>query len=148
MRRFLRRCGFGLVAGVILLSAGAASAVTSDAKRVTVTGEVIDTWCTVTMIMFAEGSAHYQCAVWCAAGGIPVSIRDEDENVYVVLRVGNDTTNVANRGIIRIQAHQVTVEGDLIERDGVKYLLVTEVADDAGIVNLSHEDAGIQPFGK
>ena len=121
---------------------------TADAKRVTVTGEVIDTWCTVTMIMFAEGSAHYQCAVWCAAGGIPVSIRDEDENVYVVLRVGNDTTNVANPGIIRIQAHQVTVEGDLIERDGVKYLLVTEVADDAGIVNLSHEDAGIQPFGK
>ena len=126
----------------------ATHAATSAAKRVTVTGEIIDTWCNVTMIMFAEGSGHFQCAVWCAAGGIPVSIKDEDENVYVVLRVEGEDTNVASPSIIKIQAHQVTVEGDLIERDGVKYLLVTQVADDQGIVNLSHEDVGIQPFGK
>lgn len=31
---------------------------------------------------------------------------------------------------------------------GIKYLLVTQVANDDGIVNLSHEDVGIQPFGK
>lgn len=126
----------------------AAHATTAVAKRVTITGEIIDTWCNVTMIMFAEGSGHYQCAVWCAAGGIPVSIKDEDENVYVVLRVEGEDTNVASPSIIKIQAHQVTVEGDLIERDGVKYLLVTQVANDDGIVNLSHEDVGIQPFGK
>ena len=116
--------------------------------RVTVTGEVIDTWCRVTAIMFAEGSAHYQCAVWCAIGGIPVSIMDEDENVYVILRVGEDDVSAANPTIARIQAHQVTVEGDLIERDGVNYLLVSRIADDQGIVNVTHEDVGIQPFGK
>ena len=50
-------------------------------KRVTISGEVIDTWCYVTEIMFAEGSAHHQCAVWCAVGGIPVSVLGEDGKV-------------------------------------------------------------------
>ena len=56
--------------------------------------------------------------------------------------------SAANPTIARIQAHQVTVEGDLIERDGVNYLLVNRIADDQGIVNVTHEDVGIQPFGK
>ena len=117
-------------------------------KRVTVTGEVIDTWCYVTEIMYAKGTAHHQCAVWCAVGGIPVSIADKDGNVYVVLKVEGDGANVANPSIIKIQTHQVTVVGDLYERDGVKYLIVTQVADDKGIVNLTHAEYGVQPFGK
>ena len=40
------------------------------------------------------------------------------------------------------------MDGDLYERDGVKYLIVTQVADDKGIVNLTHDEYGIQPFGK
>jgi hypothetical protein len=150
MRQVLKQFSLAvaITIGAALSWSAVADAATTAAKRVTVTGEVIDTWCSVTMIMFAEGSGHYQCAVWCAAGGIPVSIKDEDENVYVVLKVEGEDTNVAAPSILKIQAHQVTVEGDLIERDGVKYLLVTQVANDDGIVNLSHEDVGIQPFGK
>ena len=137
-----------------LLFAGLAAATAQAGKiydkptRVTVTGEVIDTWCYVTEIMYGEGTAHHQCAVWCAVGGIPVSIADKDGNVYVVLKVEGDGANVANPSIIKIQTHQVTVEGDLYERDGVKYLIVTQVADDKGIVNLTHPEYGIQPFGK
>ncbi|MDH3691414.1 MAG: hypothetical protein OEU36_18395 [Gammaproteobacteria bacterium] len=129
-----------------LLFASPVSATTP--KRVTVTGEVIDTWCYVTQIMIAVGTAHHQCAVWCAAGGIPVSIRGDDEKVYVVLRVEDDGTSNANPRLLRIQTHKVTVDGDLYERDGVNYLLVTHVADDQGIVDLNHERFGIQPFGK
>ncbi|MCH7936936.1 MAG: hypothetical protein IH994_07585 [Proteobacteria bacterium] len=117
-------------------------------KRVTVTGEIVDTWCYVTEIMYGLGTAHHQCAVWCAIGGIPVSVLGEDGNVYVVLKVEEDGTNVANPRIINIQTHKVTVDGDLYERDGVKYLIVTQVVDDKGIVNLTHEEYGIQPFGK
>ena len=117
-------------------------------KRVTVTGEIVDTWCYVTEIMYGLGTAHHQCAVWCAIGGIPVSVLGEDGNVYVVLKVEGDGTNVANPRIINIQTHKVTVGGDLYERDGVKYLIVTQVVDDKGIVNLTHEEYGIQPFGK
>ncbi len=118
------------------------------AKRVTITGELIDTWCDITEIMYGSGTAHHQCAVWCAVGGIPVSVRGDDGKVYMVLKVEDDDRNVANPRIINIQTHQVTVDGDLYERDGVRYLVVTEVADDQGIVNLTHQEYGIQPFGK
>lgn len=149
MRNVLKQFAVALtLTFVVALTAASAQAAAPETKRVSVTGEIVDTWCSVTMIMFAEGSGHYQCAVWCAAGGIPVSIKDEDENHYLVLKVEGEDTNVAAPSILRIQAHQVTVEGDLIERDGVKCLLVSQVANDDGIVNLSHEDVGIQPFGK
>ena len=36
---------------------------------------------------------------------------------------------------------------ELVERDGVKYIFVTKVLDDQGVVNLTHEENGIQPFG-
>ena len=117
------------------------------AERIRIEGELIDTWCYITELMFAEGTAHHQCAVWCAVGGIPVGVRAGDGQVYVVLRLeGGDP--VDNPAIIRIQSHQVTVEGDLYRRDGVNYLIVTEVADDEGIVNMTHGKHGIQPFGK
>lgn len=116
--------------------------------RVQVTGELVDTWCAVTGIMFAYGTAHHQCAVWCAVGGIPVSIRDAEGNFYMVLRLGDDDVSVANPKLVTIQSHQVTVDGELFERDGVKYLLVDAVADDKGIVNLTHDENGIVPFGE
>ncbi len=137
--------GVALLAALVAApGAGAAAA----AKRVTISGELIDTWCYITEIMYAEGTAHHQCAVWCAVGGIPVSILGDDGNVYMVLKVEGDDRNVANPRIINIQTHKVVVDGDLYLRDGVRYLVVTEVADDQGIVNLTHEDYGIQPFGE
>ncbi len=117
-------------------------------NRVTITGEIIDTWCYVTEIMYGQGTAHHQCAVWCAIGGIPVSVRADDGTIYVVLKVEDDDTSVANQRIVKIQSHKVTVVGDLYKRDGVNYLIVTKVADDHGIVNLTHDEYGIQPFGK
>ena len=131
-----------------VLAGTAASAAPTMAKRVTVTGELIDTWCYVTEIMYGLGTAHHQCAVWCALGGIPVSIRDDDDNVYVVLKVEGDDTSVANDRIAWIQTHKVTVDGDLYERDGVKYLIVNKVGDYQGIVNLTHDEYGVQPFGE
>lgn len=138
---------FAAAAG-LFAAAYAGPAAAAQSKRVTVTGEIIDTWCYVTEIMYGLGTAHHQCAVWCALGGIPVSVLGEDGKVYVVLKVEGDDTSVANERIVRIQTHQVTVVGDLYERDGVNYLVVTQVADDKGIVNLTHEEYGVQPFGK
>ena len=143
MPRFAR---FTLAAFVVWLAVIPAAR-SESVERVRVEGELIDTWCYVTEIMYARGSAHYQCAVWCAVGGIPVSIRAADGTLYVVLRIEDDTQNVSNPSIVRIQSHQVSVEGDLIRRDGVNYLLVSQVADDEGIVDLTHEKFGIQPWG-
>ena len=136
------------VAGAILALSVAGAGDAAPPQRVKVTGEIIDTWCYVSEIMYALGTAHHQCAVWCAVGGIPVSLKTESGDIYVVLKVGDDATNVANPAVLRIQTHEVTAEGDLYERDGVKYLLVARVEDDKGIVNLTHDEYGIQPFGE
>ena len=124
----------------------AAAAVTPE--RIKITGEVIDSWCYITEIMFPEGTAHHQCAIWCAAGGIPVGILGDDGQVYMVLKVEADATNVANPAILELQSHRVTVDGELYKRDGINYLVVNQVVADQGIVNITHEEWGIQPFGE
>jgi hypothetical protein len=128
----------------LVFAVGAAHA---QSSRIRVDGELVDTWCSVTGIMFAQGTAHHQCAVWCAAGGIPVSIRTKGGDYYMVLRIADESDNVANPRFVKIQSHEVSVDGELVERDGVKYLFVSQVLDDQGVVNLTHEENGIQPFG-
>ncbi len=143
-----------LLAGLVCVALGAgalgagAPAQAAAGQRVTVTGEVIDSWCYLTEIMYPEGTAHHQCALWCAAGGIPVGILADDGTVYTVLKLGDDSTSTANPKVLEIQSHRVTVEGDLYARDGINYLLIDRVVDDAGIVKLTHDDYGIQPFGE
>jgi hypothetical protein len=131
-----------LFAGLASLPASA------QGKRVQVTGEVVDTWCNVSGLMFGLGTAHHQCAVWCALGGIPVSVRDKDGGLYLILRLEEDEANASNPRIARFQTHEVTVDGELIERDGVRYLLITRVADDRGVINMTHDEHGVQPFGE
>ena len=126
-----------------MLIAGNADA--AAPKRVKVSGEIVDTWCYITEIMYALGSAHHRCAIWCAVGGIPVSLKGNDGNTYMVLKMEGDGTNVANPAVLKIQSHEVSVEGDLYERDGVKYLIVTQVHDDKGVVNMTHKEYGVQP---
>ncbi len=143
-----------LLAGLVcialgaVLGAGTAPAQAAAGQRVEVTGEVIDSWCYLTEIMYPEGTAHHQCALWCAAGGIPVGILADDGTVYTVLKLGDDSTSNANPKVLEIQSHRVSVEGDLYARDGINYLLIDRVVGDEGIVKLTHDDYGIQPFGK
>ena len=136
------------VLGAAIMTLSALVAPAQAAQRVEVTGEVIDSWCYLTEIMYPEGSAHHQCALWCAAGGIPVGILADDGTVYIVLKFEDDATSVANPTVLEIQSHRVRVEGELHARDGINYLLVSRVLGDEGVVKLTHEDYGIQPFGE
>jgi hypothetical protein len=138
----------GALLAAVLVAGFGASASAAAGERIKVTGEVIDTWCYITEIMFPEGSAHHQCAVWCAAGGIPVGILGDDGTVYMVLKTGDDATSVANPAVLEIQSHRVKVDGALYKRDGINYLVVNRVLADEGIVKVNHEEWGIQPFGK
>ena len=121
-------------------------------QRVHLTGEIMDTWCYVSEIMGASeavlGTAHHQCAVWCAAGGVPVGLLSEAGEIFMILKLGDEDTSNAGPRILEIQSSRVTVDGDLYERDGIKYLLIDEVVANEGIVNRSHEDFGVIPaFG-
>ncbi|MCH7793713.1 MAG: hypothetical protein IH900_01035 [Proteobacteria bacterium] len=147
IRRVLLAGLVGVALGAGALGAGA-PAQAAAGQRVKVTGEVIDSWCYLTEIMYPEGTAHHQCALWCAAGGIPVGILADDGTVYTVLKIEGDSTSNANPKVLEIQSRRVTVEGDLYARDGINYLLIDRVVDDQGIVKLTHDDYGIQPFGE
>jgi hypothetical protein len=136
-----------LAAAIALVVIPAVSAMAEDGRRVSITGEISDTWCTISGLMFAKGTAHHQCAIWCALGGIPVSIRDGKGDLYLILRIGDDEDSAANPRIAKIATHEVSVDGELLERDGVKYLLVDKIADDKGVITMTHEEYGIQPFG-
>ncbi len=143
----MRILSIAIAATALVLAASAAPAAAAG-SRVKITGEIIDSWCYLSEIMYPEGTAHHQCAIWCAVGGVPVGILGEDGKTYMVLKYGEGTTNVASPAVLEIQSHKVTVEGDLYERDGVRYLLVDQVVADVGIVNQTHEEYGIQPFGE
>ncbi len=123
------------------------SAFAAEGERKTITGEVMDTWCYVSQIMgpsdFVVGTTHHVCAVWCAAGGIPVGLLDKsDGQIYMVMSIGDDTANVANQALLDIQSHEITVEGDVYELDGLKYLMIDKVMDDKGVTNLTHQTIG------
>jgi len=122
----------------------------AEGKKITLTGEMIDTWCYVSQIMGSSdvvtGTAHHVCAVWCAAGGIPVGLLSKaDQKVYMVLSFEGDDTSVANEKILNLQSRELTVKGTAFELDGLNYINIDEVVSDNGIVNLTHKNYGVIP---
>ncbi|MCB2011886.1 MAG: hypothetical protein KDF64_15040 [Geminicoccaceae bacterium] len=118
------------------------------AEPVTLEGEVIDSWCYLSGVMGGPdavvGSAHHTCALWCAAGGIPVGLLTDDGTVYLILGFeGADPTG--NDDLLDVQSQRLTVEGMAYERDGLRYLAVDRVIASAGITNRNHEDFGPVP---
>ncbi|MEO0360193.1 MAG: hypothetical protein AAF322_03750 [Pseudomonadota bacterium] len=133
-------------AGVAMAFAATAA---PAAETITVTGEAIDTWCYFSGVMGGPeavvGTAHHTCALWCAAGGIPVGLLAEDGTVYMVLKIEDDDATNGGDKLLEIASHQLTATGEHHVRDGVNYLIVDEIVADAGIVNLSHEEWDVVP---
>ncbi|WP_299146133.1 hypothetical protein [uncultured Tateyamaria sp.] len=121
----------------------------AEGTRVQVTGEIIDTWCYYSGVMGSPdavvGSAHHTCALWCSAGGIPVGLLAEDGTVYTILKVDNDAEAAGGDTLLRLAAHTVEADGMLYERDGLKYLVVSDVIADQDITNVNHNDYGNVP---
>ncbi|WP_135505156.1 hypothetical protein [Roseovarius aestuariivivens] len=136
------------VAMALALAGAPLAASAAEGARVEVRGEIIDTWCYYSGVMGGPeavvGSAHHTCALWCSAGGIPVGLLAEDGTVYMVLKLGGQGTT-GNPTQMRLASHEVTADGILYERDGLKYLIVEEVVTDHGITNPNHEDFGPVP---
>lgn len=144
MKRLLASLGF-LAAAINVANAA------STAKQVEIKGEVIDTWCYFSGVMGGEdavvGTAHHTCALWCAAGGIPVGVLTEDGDVYMVLKYEGEDILEQSDNIMEVQSDTITAKGMHYVRDGVNYLVVEQVVANDGIVNLNHEDYGsVPPF--
>jgi len=136
----------GIAAGLLAVALPAGAA---EGQRVQITGEIIDTWCYFSGVMggpdAVTGSAHHTCAMWCAAGGIPVGVLAEDGTVYMVLKWEGSAEIADGTSMLSVQSHQVTADGMHYERDGINYLMVDDIVADAGIVNRNHNDFGVVP---
>ena len=121
----------------------------AEGTRIQITGEISDTWCYYSGVMGGPdavvGTSHHTCALWCSAGGIPVGILAEDGTVYTVLKIGDDATSAGGDTILSLASHTVTADGIHYERDGIDYIVVSQVIEDMGIVNQTHEDYGPVP---
>ena len=141
---------YTMLAGLMLIS-GLASPAAAAAKMVEIKGEVIDTWCFFSGVMGGEdaviGSAHHTCALWCAAGGIPVGVLTEDGEVYMVLKYEGEDILEPSDTIMEVQSDVITAKGMHYVRDGVNYLIVENIVANDGIKVLNHEDYGsVPPF--
>lgn len=127
----------------------ASPVVLAAAERITVTGEIIDTWCYYSGVMGGPdavvGSAHHTCALWCSASGIPIGLLTEDGTVYTVLKLGPQDNATGGDTALKLASHTVTADGMFYERDGIKYIVVEEVVEDMGITNLTHEEYDVVP---
>lgn len=77
----------------------------------------------------------------------PVGLLAEDGTVYMVLKVGEDDQTAGGDTTLKLAAHTVEADGMLYERDGLNYLVVSEVVSDLDITNQNHDDYGnVPPF--
>ncbi len=139
----------------VLAGAAALLALTPSSKAATggdiieIKGEVIDTWCYFSGVMGGTdavvGTAHHTCALWCAAGGIPVGVRTEDGEVYMVLKYQGEEPLSQSDTIMEVQSDTITAKGKHFLRDGLNYIIVENVVANEGILNLNHEDFGAVP---
>ena len=110
---------------------------------------MIDTWCYFSGVMGGPdavvGTAHHTCALWCAAGGIPVGLLADDGTVYMVIKWRGSADVADGATLLSVQSHRLTADAIHYQRDGIHYLVVEKIVADEGIVNLSHEDYGVTP---
>ena len=121
--RKLAGIGIGL-----MLFVGTAMLATADMKAgekdVSVTGEVIDTFCYATM--GAKGASHKQCGIDCAKKGIPVGLLEKGSEKIHVLLPTKDKTALPDE-VVNKMGETVTVTGHPHTKGGVAFLTVESV---------------------
>ena len=111
-----------------MLLFGTAMLATADMKAgekdVSVTGEVIDTFCYTAM--GAKGAGHRQCGIDCARKGIPVGLLEKGSEKIHVLLPTKDKTALPDE-VINKMGETVTVTGHPYTKGGVAFLTVESV---------------------
>jgi hypothetical protein len=88
----------------------------SSGQEATVTGEVIDMSCYLDH--GATGEKHAACAKKCIASGLPVGIKANDGNTYLL--IGDHKP--LNSELADDAAKTITVKGKLASRDGISMI--------------------------
>ena len=93
----------------------------SDAKEVTVKGEVLDMACYIDH--GAMGADHRDCAKKCITLGLPVGIKGEDGKTYLL--IGDHKP--LNKQLADSAAKTITVRGKFTSRDGFNMIENAEI---------------------
>ena len=91
------------------------------AASISVTGELIDTFCYAAM--GAKGESHRQCAIGCVKKGIPAGILQEGTNKVYVLLPSKDASPLP-QSVIDNMARKVTITGKAYITGGTQFLTV------------------------
>jgi hypothetical protein len=109
---FNKRCGgFALAVGVAALAGMARAA---DVQSIQ--GEVVDLMCYLDH--GAKGEKHAGCAEKCIKSGGPVGLLTKDDQLYLVI----GEHKAINDQLAPLAAKTVTLEGKVVERNGVKMI--------------------------
>lgn len=137
------------LAAALALSTATPALAAEDGEQIRITGEFIDTWCYFSGVMggpeAVTGSAHHTCALWCSAGGIPVGLLTPEGEIYLVLKVEGDDNNTGGELMLSMASSTIVADGTFYERDGLNYIVVEEIVENLGIINLTHENVGVTP---
>ena len=143
--RLARLCVLALLPAV----APMAPVVAAEGERITVKGELIDTWCYYSGVMGSPeasvGTAHHTCAMWCSAGGVPVGLLADDGQVYMVLKIEGSSSANGGDTLLSLASDTITADGMVYRQDGLNYIVVSKVVSNAGITRLNHEEYGVVP---
>ncbi|HLK09984.1 MAG TPA: hypothetical protein VKW76_01245 [Candidatus Binatia bacterium] len=93
-------------------------------KDVSVTGEVVDTFCYTAM--GARGASHRQCGLDCARKGIPVGLVEKGTDKLYVLLPNKDKTALPE-DVVNKMGEQATVTGHAYTKGGTSFLAVESV---------------------
>jgi hypothetical protein len=93
-------------------------------KNITVTGELVDTWCYFEA--GDHGPQHKACSTACAKAGNPVGLLQNYGQVYVL--AGTKDHQPAKDVLVNHMNEQVIVKGRLVSKGGVNMLYVSSVA--------------------
>ena len=89
----------------------------------TLTGEVVDVFCYLSHDKEGLGKGHADCAKKCIESGLPVAIKVGDQ-LYLATMASHDP---ANKTLVAYAGEQVTVHGQVMEKDGQHLIAIREV---------------------
>lgn len=92
--------------------------------NVTVTGEVVDTFCYASM--GAKGESHRQCGIECAKKGIPMGLLEDKTGKVYVLLPAKDNTPLPD-AVIDKMGRKATISGKTYVSGGVSFLTVGSI---------------------
>lgn len=87
------------------------------------TGEVVDVFCYLSHGAKGIGKGHAECAKKCITSGLPVAIKS-GEMLYLASMSDH---NPANAKLAELAGQQVTVYGNVMERDGMHFIAITTI---------------------